>query len=145
MKQLFALANAYIGSRDWKVLALVKFCLASLGLLLGLNVPARHRKTMFWGALAVFFVHLVPSHGRFREFLPEILAGPQQRPLNFHGPGVTALTGRRPPLRQSSPEVLRRFPPLSQSSHGGSTGLDRVPLRHQSGEIPSGSPARNSR
>ena len=54
MKQLFALANAYIGSRDWKMLTLVKFCLASLGLLLGLNVPARHRKAVFWGALQCF-------------------------------------------------------------------------------------------
>ena len=48
-----------------------------------------------------------------REFLPEILAGPQQRPLNFHGPGVTALTGRRPPLRQSSSAIPHPVPPGS--------------------------------
>ena len=68
MKQLFALANAYIGSRDWKMLALVKFCLASLGLLLGLNVPARHRKTVFWGALAVFLSTWLPLMADFGSF-----------------------------------------------------------------------------
>lgn len=35
MKTLLALADSYIVSRDWKMLALVKFCLASVGLLLG--------------------------------------------------------------------------------------------------------------
>ena len=68
MKTLLALADSYIVSRDWKMLVLAKFCLASLGLLLGLNVPARHRKTVFWGALAVFLSTWFPLMADFGCF-----------------------------------------------------------------------------
>lgn len=68
MKQLLDLANAYIHARNWKMLALVKFCLASLGLILGLSVPARHRKTVFWGALAVFLSTWSPLMADFGSF-----------------------------------------------------------------------------
>ena len=39
MKLLFRAADRYIEESDWKVLAVLKFCLISLGVLLGCKVP----------------------------------------------------------------------------------------------------------
>lgn len=68
MKTLLALADSYIVSRDWKMLALVKFCLASVGLLLGLEMPARHRKTAAWAGLFVFLATWPPLMADFGRF-----------------------------------------------------------------------------
>ena len=54
MKRLFACADRYIQSRDWKMLALVKFCLCSIGVLLGLSIPEKHKKATGGSALGVF-------------------------------------------------------------------------------------------
>ena len=59
MKRIFDCADSYIQSRDWKMLALVKFCLCSIGVLLGLSVPEKHKKAtggFAWGVfLATYF------------------------------------------------------------------------------------------
>ena len=39
MKKLFGYADAYIKESTWKDLALIKFCLAAIGLLIGLEIP----------------------------------------------------------------------------------------------------------
>ena len=54
MKRIFDCADSYIQSRDWKMLALVKFCLCSIGVLLGLSVPEKHKKATGGFALGVF-------------------------------------------------------------------------------------------
>ena len=41
MKTLFESANVYLKQADWKDLALVKFCLFSMGLLCGCFVPKK--------------------------------------------------------------------------------------------------------
>ena len=55
MKKLFESADLYLKQSDWKDLALIKFCLASIGLLVGLQIPEKHRKSVTIGALIVFF------------------------------------------------------------------------------------------
>lgn len=52
--RIFDYANEYIRQCSWKDLALVKFCLCSIGLLLGLLAPPRWRKRLLGGAVAVF-------------------------------------------------------------------------------------------
>ena len=54
MKRLFDCADRYIQSRDWKMLAGLKFCLCAIGVLLGLAVPEKHKKTTGGFALGVF-------------------------------------------------------------------------------------------
>jgi len=54
MKRLFDCADRYVQSRDWKMVALVKFCLCSIGVLLGLSVPGKHKKTAGGFALGMF-------------------------------------------------------------------------------------------
>ena len=46
MKNLFFIANEYIQQSDWKDLALIKFCLFSMGVIIGLFVPSRDRKSV---------------------------------------------------------------------------------------------------
>ena len=60
MKKLFACANAYLASRDWKMVAELKFCLLDLGLLLGLCVPARHKKKAAIAGGVVFALTYIP-------------------------------------------------------------------------------------
>ena len=60
MKKLFACANAYLASRDWKMVAVLKFCLLDLGLLLGLCVPARHKKKAAIAGGIVFVLTYIP-------------------------------------------------------------------------------------
>ena len=45
MKQLFHCADRYIQSSDWRMLAGLKFCLCAIGVLLGLTIPQKHKKT----------------------------------------------------------------------------------------------------
>lgn len=68
MEKLLRCANAYLAVRDWKLMAMVKFCVASLGLLLGLRTPAKHRKKAAAGALAVFALTYVPLMADFLHF-----------------------------------------------------------------------------
>ena len=60
MKKLFACANAYQATRDWKMVAVLKFCLLALGLLLGLCVPARHKKKAAIAGGVVFALTYIP-------------------------------------------------------------------------------------
>ena len=44
MKNLFAIADEYLRQSDWRDLALIKFCLFSMGVLAGVLVPKNRRK-----------------------------------------------------------------------------------------------------
>ena len=54
MKQLFHCADRYIQSSDWRMLAGLKFCLCAIGVLLGLTIPQKHKKTAAAAAGGVF-------------------------------------------------------------------------------------------
>ena len=58
MKSLFSYADAYIKNCTWKDLALVKFCLCAIGVMIGLSVPKEKRKIPF---LVTYF----PLMGKF--------------------------------------------------------------------------------
>ena len=69
MKKLFDSANLYLKQSDWKDLALIKFCLASIGLLAGLQIPKKHRKPAAIGALIVFLATYIPLMTDFFRIL----------------------------------------------------------------------------
>ena len=69
MKKLFDAANGYIKTCDWKDMALIKFCLFSIGLMLGSFVSPKNKKTVFFLALAVFVATYIPSMTKFARFL----------------------------------------------------------------------------
>ena len=60
MKKLFDAANRYVETSDWKIIAVLKFCLISLGMMIGTAVRKEDRKPVFFGALGVFAATYVP-------------------------------------------------------------------------------------
>ncbi len=68
MKRLFDCADRYVQSRDWKMIALLKFCLCAIGVLLGLAIPSKHKKTAIIGAVGVFLASYVPLMADFLSF-----------------------------------------------------------------------------
>ncbi len=69
MKQLFASADTFLRESDWRDLALVKFCLFSIGLLAGLQVTERRRQSVRIAALAVFLLTYIPLMIKFLRIL----------------------------------------------------------------------------
>ena len=65
MKKLFEAANRYIVTSDWKIIAVLKFCLISLGMMLGMWIRPKHRKPIFIGALWVFIASYISLMVRF--------------------------------------------------------------------------------
>ncbi len=65
MKKLFEVANRYIETSDWKIIAVLKFCLIALGVMLGMCVKKEHKKPVLIAALAVFFASYIPLMVKF--------------------------------------------------------------------------------
>lgn len=60
MEKLFRVANRYCKESNWKTLSLLKICLFSLGVLVGMLVPNHRKKTMACLGLSAFAVTYVP-------------------------------------------------------------------------------------
>ena len=71
MKKLFDAADRYIASCDWKIIAVLKFCLISLGMMLGMAVDRRYRKPVLLGAAAVFIATYIPLMVKFYRIFTE--------------------------------------------------------------------------
>lgn len=69
MKKLLKAANRYVATSDWKTIAVLKFCLLSLGILTGTRIADKYRKPVFWGALSVFVVTYVPLMAKLFRIL----------------------------------------------------------------------------
>lgn len=65
MRELFDYADAYLEQCSWKDMALLKFCLAAMGLLGGLWVPREKKKPVAIAALLVFVTTYVPLMTKF--------------------------------------------------------------------------------
>lgn len=65
MAKLFKCADAYLKECTWKDLALVKFCLCAVGLLIGLSIPKDKKKYPLIAASIVFVVTYVPLMTKF--------------------------------------------------------------------------------
>lgn len=65
MKKLFDYADRYIKKSDWKDLAMLKFCLFSMGILAGMRIPEKNRKQAAGIAAAVFVATYIPLMAKF--------------------------------------------------------------------------------
>lgn len=63
--KLFTYADRYLRQSNWKDLALVKFCLCAVGVLIGLAVPRSRRRQFAFGALVVFATTYIPLMYKF--------------------------------------------------------------------------------
>lgn len=71
MKNLFSAADRYVQSCNWRDIAVLKFCLCALGVLVGLVIPARRRKCAAWVAGLVFAATYVPLLAKFLPTLQD--------------------------------------------------------------------------
>lgn len=69
LRSLMGRADRFAAQSTWKDFALVKFCLMSLGVLVGLSVPAKKRKGAGILAALVFLPTYILLLGRFLPFL----------------------------------------------------------------------------
>ncbi len=60
MKKLLDYADRYIENSTWKDMAMLKFCLFSLGILAGMQIPKKDKKEAGILALAVFVLTYIP-------------------------------------------------------------------------------------
>lgn len=44
MRTLLSIANRYVETSDWKIIAVLKFCLLSLGLIAGMQIREKDKK-----------------------------------------------------------------------------------------------------
>ena len=60
MNNLLSLGNRYAQQSTWKDFALVKFCLFAMGLLAGMHMPEKHKKSAAKAAIFAFSATYVP-------------------------------------------------------------------------------------
>ncbi len=65
MNKLFENANQYMKESDWKDLALLKFCLCAVGVMIGIAVPKEKRKVPLIMATLVFVATYIPLMTKF--------------------------------------------------------------------------------
>ena len=59
-KKLLDFGNRYADKSTWKDFALVKFCLFSMGLAVGTQVPDKHKRKTIGTAVCVFLATYIP-------------------------------------------------------------------------------------
>lgn len=73
MKFLFHSAYAYLHQSDWRDLALIKFCLFSMGLIAGISLPRKAKKPAIITAAAVFAATYIPLMVKYGKIVMETL------------------------------------------------------------------------
>mgnify|MGYP007121846675 CR=1 FL=1 len=71
MGKLFVYADDYIKRSSWKDLAMIKFCLFSIGVLAGMRIPEKNRKQAGVAAAVIFAVTYVPLMAKFVSVVME--------------------------------------------------------------------------
>ena len=71
MKKLFDAANRYIETSDWKIIAVLKFCLISLGMMVGMQIRPEQKKSVFFCARGVFAAAYVQLMAKFCRVFAE--------------------------------------------------------------------------
>ncbi|MBQ3704729.1 MAG: permease of phosphate ABC transporter [Oscillospiraceae bacterium] len=65
MKKLFDAANRYLETSDWKTIAVLKFCLIALGMMIGMGIRKENKKPVFLSAVTVFAAAYIPLMVKF--------------------------------------------------------------------------------
>ncbi len=77
---LFNAADRYLQKSDWRDLALIKFCVAAIGFLVGLSIPKEKRKLPAILAVLVFIATYIPLMTKFFSVLLEPAEEPAADP-----------------------------------------------------------------
>lgn len=60
MKKLFYYADRFLEKSSWKDIAVLKFCLLSLGILAGIQIPKKNKREAGILAFLVFVITYIP-------------------------------------------------------------------------------------
>jgi len=60
MKRLFEIADQYLRESDWKTISMLKFCLLSLGMIIGMLLPDNMIKPAIAVCAVVFALTYIP-------------------------------------------------------------------------------------
>ena len=63
--KLFKIADQYCKESTWKTLALVKFCLFSMGLMSGMKIPEEKKKMFYALSGSIFIITYIPLMALF--------------------------------------------------------------------------------
>lgn len=69
MKCLFSCADEYLRKCDWKDMALLKFCLFSMGVLTGMQIVGKDKKKVRIAASVVFVLTYIPLMIKFLKIV----------------------------------------------------------------------------
>ena len=58
--KLFKIADQYCKESTWKTLALLKFCLFSMGLMIGISIPKKEKSLISKLAMITFITTYIP-------------------------------------------------------------------------------------
>lgn len=67
--KLFDTADNYLKKCKWTDMALLKLCLCSVGIIIGMGIPKEKKKTVRIAAGAVFAAAYLPLMAKFLPFL----------------------------------------------------------------------------
>lgn len=73
IKRIFEATDAYAKQSTWTDFALIKICLCSLGVMVGLSVPKEKRKPVFAGAAFAYGITYVAVMAKFLPVLKKHL------------------------------------------------------------------------
>lgn len=76
MKRLFYYGDLFMSKSDWRDMALVKFCLFSMGLLVGTQIPRKNHKPVICCAFLIFICTYIPLMAKLFGIVRED-AGPE--------------------------------------------------------------------
>lgn len=77
MRFLFDSADEYLKNCDWKDLALVKFCLFAMGLMVGGVLPEKAKKPALLTGAAVFVATYIPLMLKYGKIVARLLKQPE--------------------------------------------------------------------
>lgn len=71
IRRILAAADQFCKRSDWKIIALLKLCVFSLGLLAGIKMPEKYKKQLIFTACIIFLCTYLPLMKRYTNFLLE--------------------------------------------------------------------------
>lgn len=69
--KLLKSADRYLEQSDWKDLTLIKFCLCSMGVLIGMALPVSYRRKAAFAAGAIFTSTYIPLMEKYFRIITE--------------------------------------------------------------------------
>lgn len=78
MKFLFNSADVYLRQSDWRDLALIKFCLFSMGVIAGILLPSKAKRPAVAAAAAVFAATYIPLMVKYGKIVAGLLKNTEQ-------------------------------------------------------------------